>query len=118
MRTHFSVKQPFSTESAAACGRGRRMDTNVYRVDCLNCQKQDAYILAKDEADSERHKRFMAQEPRAIPEPWRDGHITCRNCGAQNHRVGDRTCYGHYQDYVCADCGHKESRLTETGMSF
>lgn len=115
---HFAVKAPFNAVAEAACGRGRHIVDNVYRVDCLNCQKQDAFILAKDEAESKRHAAFLAQEPRALAEPWKAGNIVCRNCGGERFRVGDRTCYGHYQDYVCADCSHKESRLTETGMSF
>lgn len=118
MRTHFAVKPPMDATAVAACGRGKRVDSNVYRVDCLNCQKQDPYILAKDEADSARHAAFMAQVPSRLGEPWKEGHIICRNCGGDQFRVGDRTCYGHYQDYVCADCGGKESRLTETGMCF
>lgn len=119
MRTHFAVKPPMDATAVAACGRGKRIDSNVYRVDCLNCQKQDAYILAKDEADSARHAAFMAQEPRQLMEPWDHSKaMRCRECGNGTFRIGDRTCYGHYQDYVCAECGHKESRLTETGMSF
>lgn len=120
MRTHFAVKVAFSTEVVASCGRGSRVDSNVYNVDCLACQKRDAYILAKDEADSKRHAAFMAQEPRQFMEPWHTEKkaMRCRNCGNGTFRMGDRTCYGHYQDYVCAECGHKESRLTETGMSF
>lgn len=118
MRTHFAVKVAFSTEVVASCGRGKRVDSNVYRVDCLTCQKRGAYILARDEADSARHAAFMAQTPARLGEPWKDGHIVCRNCDGDLFRIGDRTCYGQYQDYVCANCGHKESRLTEKGMSF
>lgn len=61
----------------------------------------------------------MAQVPRTRIEPWKPGvFMLCSECKHGYFRIGDRTCYGHYQDYVCANCGHKESRLTEKGMSF
>lgn len=118
MKLHFAVKVPFSTEHAAACGRGARITDAVQRVDCLNCKKQDSYILAKDESDAYNHSAFMAQVPREFKEPWNDGNVKCRNCGCVLFREGDRTCYGHYQNFHCSFCGHVESRLTETGMSF
>lgn len=117
MRTHFAVKPPFDATAAPACGRGQRIDTNVYRVDCGLCVKQDAYILAKDEADSAKHAAFMAQTPRQYGEPWKDGIIVCQN-GHDTFRYGDRSCYGHYDNFVCATCGDVQSRLTETGMCF
>jgi hypothetical protein len=116
MRTHFAIDT--TTGLISACGRGKRIDLNVYRVDCGLCKQKAMFIDAHAAAETEREAAFMRQEPRIIPEPWRDGHLVCRNCGGDQFRVGDRTCYGHYQDYVCAGCGNKESRLTETGMSF
>lgn len=114
MKTHFE-----HGPHGNACGRASaRSTTSVYAVDCLACQKSDQYAAAKDVADAAKHERFMAQVPRQIGEPWREGHIVCRECDGDLFRIGDRTCYGHYQNYVCAACGHVESRLTETGMSF
>ena len=118
MKTHFAVKVAFSTEFASSCGRGKRMDTNVYDVTCGLCKQRSAFILAKDEADSARHKRFMESIPTRVREPWREGNIECRGCGSDLFRHGDRTCYGHYDNFVCANCGNVESRLTEIGMSF
>ena len=117
MRTHFAFKPPFDAREVSACGRGQRLTSNPFRVDCLNCQKQDSFTLALDEAKSERYRAFMDQPLRTIAEPWQKGSIVCRVCGTDQFRIGDRTTYGHYQDYVC-EAGHKESRLTETGMSF
>lgn len=120
LRTHFAVKPPFDMTEVAACGRGSRIRSNVFDVDCRNCQKQDSFILAMDEAKSAKHKAFMAQEPRPMSEPWHEGNVpmVCKNCQGNLFRVGERTCYGHYQNYVCSACGGTESRLTETGMSF
>jgi hypothetical protein len=114
MKTHFE-----HGPHGNACGRaGRRSTTNVYAVTCLNCQKSDQFLAARRLADDVRHQNFLAQTPRAFREPWKDGNITCRACGGGDFRMGDRTCYGHYENYHCATCGHVESRLTETGMSF
>ncbi len=120
MRTHFAVTPPFDTTPVSACGRGRRLDFNAFHIDCGNCTKSDPFILALDEAKSAKHALFMAQEPRLMREPWHTEvvYIICKECGHNLFRMGDRTCYGHYQDYVCGRCGNKESRLTETGMSF
>lgn len=114
MKTHYE-HGPHGT----ACGRASsKTTTNVYRVDCGVCQKRDPFVAAKKVADDARHEAFMAQEPRRITEPWKEGHIICRNCDGDLFRIGDRTCYGHYNNFHCANCGNIESRLTETGMSF
>lgn len=102
-----------------ACGRASNSHTtNVYRVTCLSCQKSDQFLAAREIADSARHQAFMAQEPRVISEPWKYGNVVCRECNGDKFRIGDRTCYGHYENFHCANCGHVESRLTETGMAF
>ena len=105
------------THLTIGCGRGKNTTTDVYRVTCLSCQGTEAYAAAKEVADAEREARFLAQTPRQVREPWREGIITCRECGGDLFRYKGRTCYGHYEDYQCV-CGHVESRLTETGMSF
>ena len=117
MKTHFAVPVAFSTEVVASCGRGKRLDSNVYRVDCELCKNRDAYILAKEEADRKKHDAFIAQTPRQFGEPWKDGIIVCQN-GHDLFRYRGRSCYGHYDDFVCSECGDVQSRLTETGMSF
>lgn len=120
LKTHFQVKVPFSTETKAACGRGQRTDTNPFRTDCRLCQNTDAHILALDEAKSARHAAIMAQPAVQRNEPWHTEPtpMVCKNCGNDTFRMGDRTCHGHYQDYLCGKCGEATSRLTETGMSF
>jgi hypothetical protein len=101
-----------------ACGRvGNHTTTNVYNVTCLNCQKNSQFIEAKRISDEAKQERFDAQIPRRISEPWRDGNIVCE-CGNDTFRIGDRSCYGHYDNYHCGECGKVSSRLTETGMSF
>lgn len=118
MRTHLAVAQAHNNMNMiSACGVGRRIDTNVYRVDCLKCQGLSEYRLVKEKADAAKQAEFMAQTPRQMGEPWRDGLIVCRNCQGDLFRIGDRTCYGHYANFHCSSCGHVESRLTETGMS-
>lgn len=102
-----------------ACGRvGKHTTTNVYNVTCLNCQKNDQFIEAKRISDEVKQRQFMEQMPRVIREPWWDGDIECRSCGGKYFRHGDRTCYGHYDNFHCSNCGHVESRLTEIGMAF
>lgn len=119
MRIHLAVAQAHNNMNLiSACGRGSRVDTDVYRVDCLKCQGLSEYRLVKEKADAAKHEAFMAQVPRIMGEPWKDGQILCSKCNHDLFRVGDRTCYGHYANFHCANCGHVESRLTETGMSF
>lgn len=114
MKTHLAIGP-----HGNACGRvGNKYTTNVYSVTCLSCQNNHQFIEAKRIADEAKQQRFNEQIPRVVSEPWRDGNIECRECGHEYFRMADRTCYGHYDNYVCANCGHTESRLTETGMSF
>lgn len=103
-----------------ACGRtGQRSSTSIYAVTCLNCQKSGQFIEAKKVAERVKHERFMSQEPHEVREPWRDGlPMVCSGCGDVLFRDMDRSCFGHYDNWQCANCQHVESRLTETGMSF
>lgn len=115
------VKYHLVTESGPACGRAAKVITDrVFQVTCLNCQKTPVFIEAKADLDAQRKAAFMAQEPRQYIEPWHTKTVAmvCKNCSGELFREGDRTCYGHYANYHCAACGHVESRLTETGMSF
>jgi hypothetical protein len=115
-KTHFQLEG-----TIAACGRSPKkwaLTDNALRVTCGQCATKPAYIDALAVAAAEKMERFLAQEPRTIKEPWMEGTMTCSNCGGEKFREADRTCYGHYSNHVCADCGHNESRLTETGMSF
>lgn len=99
------------------CGRGKAVTDNVYAVTCLICKSSESYVKAKEAADKAKHEAFLAQVPRVMGEPWKEGNIVCRSCGNETFRIGDRTCYGHYANFHCAACGNIESRLTETGMS-
>lgn len=104
------------------CGRtpsnARNATNNVFAVDCRRCQAQSEFIDAMAKAAADKMEAFLTQEPRKVREPWKDGDMTCGECGGDLFRHADRTCYGHYDNWVCAGCGHNESRLTETGMSF
>lgn len=115
MKTHYE-HGPHGT----ACGRASsKTTTNVYRVDCLVCQNRDQFLAAKKIADDAKQAKFMAQVAKPYMEPWQPGEfIICSECKGGNFRLGDRTCYGHYDNFHCANCGHVESRLTETGMMF
>lgn len=117
---HFAVKAPFNAVAEAACGRGRHIVDNTFRVTCLNCQKQDAFILAHDEATSAREAAFHAQEPRTIvPQFGRvndDGVMECPWCTGTLWRERPRSLHSYH--YVCAntECGKSVHPLTETGM--
>jgi hypothetical protein len=119
-----SKKLHFEIANGVACGRavvtGTWVTPKVYRVTCLNCKTTPEFFDAKAEQDAARKAAFEAQEPRQYIEPWRSNTVAmvCSECSGQLFREGDRTCYGHYANYHCAACGHVESRLTETGMSF
>lgn len=107
------------TNVGAVCGRVKGLMTDqINRVTCLNCKNQPEYIEAAAAATARETESFLAQEPRQFSEPWKDGTITCDVCLGTLFREGNRTCYGHYANYVCAGCGATQSRLTETGMSF
>lgn len=113
------IKIHFEINGASACGRGNRTHQSVTQVTCGLCAKKDAYIEAMAKAQADKMERFLAQEPTTVREPWeRDKAMACSDCGSLLFRHADRTCYGHYDNWVCANCGHNESRLTETGMSF
>ncbi len=110
----------FNINNRSACGRGTWLSQPdlVSMVDCLACMKQPEYIKAKEAHDAARKAAFDAQEPRTVIEPWKRSEVmSCKSCGGDKFRQGDRTCYGHYDNWVCANCGNTESRLTETGMS-
>jgi hypothetical protein len=118
-----SMKVHFSTPTGAACGRVvRRISAKVRDVDCKVCMLSDAYAEAKQLDDADREAAFWAQEPRKVSEPWHQPYgsvpMVCKGCGNDTFREADRSCYGHYANWVCAACGDTESRLTETGMSF
>lgn len=103
----------------AACGRNTVYVTeHVNQVTCLVCKKQPEFVEAQTAALALEAEAFLAQEPRVTKEPWKDGNIECSVCKGDLFREANRTCYGHYSNHVCANCGHTESRLTETGMSF
>lgn len=103
------------------CGRTpsnpHMVSDNTFRTTCLRCASQPEFIDAQAKAAAAKMEAFLAQPPREFREPWRDGTITC-DCGSTMFREADRTCYGHYANYTCAECGANQSRLTETGMSF
>lgn len=115
MRTHFAIDT--TTGLIPACGRGKRIDLNVYRVDCGLCKQKAMYIDAHAAAEVEKEAAFLRQVPRTFGEPWREGLITCQN-GHTLFRYAGRSCHGHYDEYVCSECGDGQSRLTERGMSF
>lgn len=112
-KTHYA-HGPHGNACKRASAKGT---TNVYRVDCLACQKSDQFTAAKAEADAKRHETFMAQVPREFKEPWHEGNIECPQ-GHRLFRLGDRTCYGHYENFHCAECGEVVQRMTERGMMF
>jgi hypothetical protein len=113
MKTHFGTG-PYS---ACKRGTGRRITENVHQVTCLLCTQTDLFIRAKTTADIARKEAFDAQVPRECSAQF-GGPVKCSECSGVLFRIGDRSCYGHYENYHCAGCGHVESRLTETGMSF
>lgn len=116
MKTHYTPDNSNET----ACGReSKRVTTNTFEVDCRSCIIRNSFQQAHHLAGIEKEKRFLAQPGRTIMEPWRHGEfMSCKSCGGNYFRTGDRTCYGHYDNFHCINCGNVESRLTETGMSF
>lgn len=117
-KTHFSIDPANSL--AVACGRtvnDHGQTPFTARVTCGTCKSRKAFKEQEVKDKAAAHERFMAQEPREFGERWRDGLITCQN-GHTLFRYAGRSCYGHYDEYVCAECGDGQSRLTETGMSF
>jgi hypothetical protein len=100
--------------------RSLNINTNTFEVTCLVCISRNAFKAAHHKAVEAKHAAFLAIPPREMFEPWHEGNVpmVCSNDGGVLFRIGDRTCYGHYQNFHCASCGHVESRLTETGMSY
>lgn len=120
MKTHFN---PAASATTALCGRsvtGPRWITTVpASVDCGACKKYPAFTAWQERAEADAHKAFMAQEPVECVAQF-GGKVVCSKCGGVLFRRAGRSGYGHYENYVCANesCGHTESRMTETGMSF
>jgi hypothetical protein len=115
------------------CGRdiadGIRASDVAANVTCGLCRKSPAYLKAKAEADAREQAEFEAQTPHTVSPSFArlnsDGVLECRNllgpestCSSVLFRYQGRSCMGHYDDYVCAACGHTTSTLTETGMCF
>jgi hypothetical protein len=124
-KTHYKLNNGPACRSAADHrypNRRFRLTDDVTRVDCGACAKRSEVIEAKATAAILKAEAFNAQEPRKVSEPWRQPYgsvpMVCKSCGNDTFREADRTCYGHYANWVCAACGNTESRLTETGMSF
>lgn len=113
-KIHFNPEN----RTAAVCGRTGRMTEDVNRVTCLSCKRDEVFKLCMEVQLGKEAEAFLAQEPREVKEPWKEGVMTCGVCLGTLFRESNRTCYGHYANYVCAACGGNESRLTETGMSF
>lgn len=111
------MKTHFGTEKFSACNRGKVVTEHTRQVTCLLCQDTDLFKRAKVTADIARQEAFMAQEPRQHSAQF-GGPVTCSSCAGTQFRIGERSCYGHYENYHCANCGHVESRMTETGMCF
>lgn len=115
MRIHFAVKPPFDLTPVASCGRtgSVRIDTNVSRVDCLNCRKGDAFLLAVDERNAAVEADFQTQTPRTVPSMFQAGNYVCQ-CGGDLFRERPRSLFSFH--FVCEACGHHMFPPTETGM--
>ncbi len=114
MKTHFAPALGMSAD----CGRGQRTTDQTAAVDCLSCISRNAFQEAHQKFVLAKEAAFQAQVPATVPEPWREGTIVCNTCDGFLFRYRGRSCMGHYDDWVCSDCGHTTSRLTETGMCF
>lgn len=114
-------KVHFQAEGArgTSCGREAwRTSTVPGAVTCRNCQKTPEFVIAKAQADAKAEEAFWEQAPRTIKEPFSARNLICPACGDEFFRYKGRSCYGHYDVYVCANCNREVERLTETGMSF
>jgi hypothetical protein len=116
-------KRHFVNGVITACNRdvvaGTWTARGVSDTTCLNCKGSRLWLEASAKDAAERAAAFEAQVPRSFNEPWKSGvPMVCKGCGGFLFRDAGRSCHGHYQDFTCSDCGHIESRLTETGMSF
>lgn len=112
-------KTHFSRNGYVACGRTSKRTTGVTsQVTCGHCVQSERFVQADARQRLAAKAAFDAQEPRTVPEPWVSGAFIICTCGGTLFRDSGRTCYGHYDNWVCAACGKTASRLTETGMSF
>lgn len=114
MKTHFAVKPPMSADVVSACGVGRRIDANVHRVDCLNCQRNDKFILAKDEARMAEEAAYWEQSPRKVRNVWDWNKFYVCDCGNDLWRERPRGLFSYH--FVCSACHHSIHPPTETGM--
>lgn len=112
------LKTHYRHNGESECGtQSSHLTNHAHEVSCGRCKRKPGFQYAMMAFESAKAQAFTAQVPRRISEPWRDGNIVCE-CGNDTFRIGDRSCYGHYDNYHCAECGEIQSRLTETGMSF
>jgi predicted nucleic acid-binding Zn ribbon protein len=113
MKTHLKV-----AEGISACGRGKRLDSNVSRVNCLLCQSKGEYDRAKREYIEAQEAAFKAQVPRTVvPQFGRvndDGVMECPKCAGVLWRERPRSLFSYH--YVCEGCGNSVHPMTETGM--
>ena len=124
MKKHYAP----TGEPKGVCGRSFGVHggtSNTFDVTCGSCILRNQFQEDHQKAVIAKEAAFMATTPRQFAEPWNDGIIVCRGkveggypCDSTLFRQADRTCYGHYDNFKCSECGHVESRLTETGMSF
>lgn len=119
VKTHFATGPAVVGQSElAACGRGKRVTSNVYDVDCGLCRQYAVFQTAKKVADAARETAFQAQVPRTVvPQFGRvndDGVMECPECAGVLWRERPRTLFSYH--YVCAECDKSVFPMTETGM--
>jgi hypothetical protein len=115
MRTHYAVKPPLDATAVSACGRGKRITEKVFNVDCGLCKNTDMFILALDEAKSERERKFWEQEPLPVYNPWTGKGMECSECNGRLFRSRDRDLWTYW--YQCANCQKLQGYPSETGMA-
>jgi hypothetical protein len=113
-KTHF-VSPHRPDTPACRLSKGRTTD-NPFQVTCSLCKGTTRWFEALANAQAAKKAAFEAQVPTQHSD-FMGRPIMC-SCGNDTFRYQGRSCMGHYEDYVCSNCGAINSRLTETGMSF
>lgn len=117
LKTHYLANGRIACNRVARSTGAARAVDNVFAVNCGLCRNNQDFKDAVEVALAAKQAAFEAQTPK--PATHLLGHaLICLMCDGTLFRYQGRSCMGHYDDYVCANCGTVNSTLTETGMCF
>lgn len=109
-KSHFAP----TSDTFGVCGRNGRMTKVASQVSCLSCRKQPEFGPALTDQRRAEQAAIEASPARKVSNPWSGQDIICSNCGNDTFKDAGRSLFSN--NHKCAQCGHMNHTMTETGM--